>query len=346
MVPGETEGVVTEGSAGGAGDGAAAAGGAAGDAASGGSSAAATEGAAKASEGAAAEGAAKAGEGAAGTEPPAYTPNFKYKAGREEKEIPEKFRALVKTAEDEKEMRSIFEKADGLEGVKTRSEAREAAYSQLQQVHQETVGAIQYAKDAYARGDLDTFFEHLAIPENVILNYALKKVQEKELPPEQRAQLEANRTAQRENLHLQRQQGEMTRQMQMSIHQTRMMLMNSELDRPELKTMESEFDKRVGREGAFRQEVVNRGQLAWNQSNGRVDLSPRQAIDQVISLFGLKAAAPASAGANGATQVVTPGANGKAGTIPNVGSGRSVSPTGKPKFKSIEDLKKYRESLA
>ncbi len=285
------------------------------------------------------------GEGEAAA-PKAYESktNFKYKVLQKEKEIPEKYRSLIKSEEDEKELRELFEKADGLEEhFKPKHEALQGTFNQLQAEHNYMLGHIDEARQAYQRGDMDAFFEKLQVPPQKVLQYAMEKLNYQELPPEQRAMIDARRNAERQNIELQRQQTFQQRQYQQQVQQAHNQLLNSELARPEVKSVMEAFDQRNGRAGAFLEEVNKRGQYEAAISNGRVILTPSQAIEKVMTLYGLKAGAPASAPA-----VVNPpasgGAQGKGSTIPNVGGGKSQAPV-KQKPRSIEDLKKMHKEI-
>ena len=276
------------------------------------------------------------------TQVPPYQPNFKLKVMDQEKEIPEEFRSLIKDADTEKKVREVFEKAYGLDFAKPKHEAVQQTLTQLQAEHNYVLGSVQEAKELYQRGDLDGFFEKLAIPPQRILQYAMEKLHYQELPPDQKALIDARRTAERQNLELQKTNATYQRQMQEQVVQARQFALNTELARSDVKSIADTFDQRAGKPGAFMREVINRGQLAWFQSQGKVDLTPGQAIEQVIQLYGLQATQAQPAGAS-----VTPPASGgqqKVTTIPNVGSGKSAAPL-KQKFKSIVDLKKYRDKL-
>jgi hypothetical protein len=286
------------------------------------------------------EGAAAAQAGDGG-EQPAYEPNYKLKVMDQEKEIPEKFRQLMQDAETEKEVREIFEKAYGLEFAKPKHEALQQTFAKVQSEHNYLLGSIQDLREAYTRGDLDTFFQKLQIPKERILQYALDKVNYEQLPPDQKQLLDSRRNAEIQAMQLQKQNQTLQQQIQTQTVQARQYALESELAGPELKSMVDSFDQRFGRPGAFRNEVINRGQLAWFQSQGKVDLTPRQAVQEVIRLYGLDqqqaAAAPVTPPESG-------GARPRVSTIPNVGSGRSASPL-KQKPRSIEDLKKLAAEM-
>lgn len=273
---------------------------------------------------------------------PAYQPNYKLRVMEQEKEIPERFRNLMKDAESEKEVRELFEKAYGLDFAKPKHEETRQNYVKLQSEHNFLTGSIQELRDTYSRGDMDTFFQKLSIPPEKVLQWAVGKVNYEQLPPEQKELIDARRNAELQNLELQKQNSLYQRQVQEQVVQARRMLLDSELARPEVKSMVDSFDQRFGKPGAFVQEVINRGQLAWIQSQGKVDLTPGQAVEQVLALYGLKNQAPASATPQTTAQVVQPSQQATT-TIPNVGGGKSTSPV-KMKPRSIDDLKKLREA--
>ena len=290
----------------------------------------------------AAEAAAAQSETPEAPEAPAYQANYKLKVMDQEKEIPEKFRELIKDAESEKEVRELFEKAYGLEYAKPKHEALQQTFAKVQSEHNYLLGSVQELRECYNRGDLDTFFQKLNIPKERVLQYALDKVNYEQLPAEQKQLLDARRNAELQNSALQRQNQYMQQQLQQQTVQARQYALDSELVGPEVKSMVEAFDQRFGKPGAFRNEVINRGQLAWFQSQGKVDLTPRQAIQEVIRLYGLdQQQQPAAA-------TVAPqesgGARPRVSTIPNVGSGRSASPL-KQKPRSIEDLKKIAADM-
>lgn len=285
------------------------------------------------------------GESGEGEDKPYESKNqYKYKVLQKEKEIPEKYRSLIKNEEDERELRELFERSDGLEEhFKPKHEALQATFTQLQSENNDVLAHIDEARSAFQRGDMDEFFRKLQVPEQKVLQYAIEKLNYQELPADQKALIDARRNVERQNYQLQMSQQNQTRQYQQQVQQAHDLMMNSELARPEVKSTMESFDQRAGRPGAFMQEVQNRGRLAWFQSQGKTVLTPSQAIEQVMSLHGLKAGAPASAAAGG-TLPASGGSQGKANTIPNVGSGKSVAPV-KSKIKSIEDLKQRHKEL-
>lgn len=272
----------------------------------------------------------------------AFKPNYKVKVMDEEKEIPEAFRALMKDEKSEKEIKEIFEKSFGHEFTKPKYEKLKSEYTEVQQTHTAVMNQINSLKEDFARGDLDSFFDKLKIPTDTILRYALEKVQYQELPPEQKAVLDAKRQAEREAKSFAQQNQELTQNLQVQMVQARTMALDSELARSEVKSVADAFDARTGEKGAFKKLVANHGRLTWFDSQGKVDLSPGQAIEQVMKLYGLS---PAPASAQAPTTPAAAASTHQAPTaIPNVGGSKSASPV-KQKPRSIEDLKKLAAEM-
>lgn len=275
-----------------------------------------------------------------------YTPNLKFRVMDKEHTIPEKFKSIMVDAESEKMVRELHEKAFGLDVVKTKfNEVREERNTYLQENTEikrsidSLRGIVQGAMKSGNLLKLDDFFDRLNIPQEMVMKYALAKVQFNELPPEQRQMLTENMAAERRALTLEEQNLSVQEQVAEQARAMKQMQLDYTLERAEYKSIADQWDTRVGTPGAFRNLVIRVGELAWLQSNGKTDLTPEQAVKAIIADYGLQAAAPGTA----TPPVQQAGAQGKrviqrqTPTIPNL-QGRSVSPL-KAKPKSIDDLK-------
>lgn len=279
---------------------------------------------------------------AAVTPPPVeFKPDFKLKVMDEEKEIPEAFRALMKDEKSAKEVKEVFEKYYGHDFTKPKYETLKSTHSELQKTYQQVESQINDLKSDFQRGDLDSFFSKLNIPKETILQYALQKVQYEQLPPDQKQLMDDKQTAERERILLQRQNQQLSQTFESQMQQARRMALDTELARSDIKSAADVFDARVGKPGAFRQEIINRGQLAWTQRN--VDLSPGQAVEEVMRIFGLQGA-PASASPQNQPAPASAAVPPQAPTIPNVGGAKATSPV-RQKPRSIEDLKKMAAEM-
>ena len=282
---------------------------------------------------------------------PAFQPNWKVKVMDKELEIPEAFRALMKDEKTEKEVREIFEKAYGLDVVKTKHiELR----GKLQNTEKELgvyKGGISELRQIYQKGDFDGFFERLQIPQQEVLQWVLEKVNYSQLPPEQRQVLDEKKRAERQADQLEKQSASSQQNYEKRMQQVTASLLESALARDDVRKFAADFDARVGKPDSFRERVIDQGELAFMTSEEDW-VDPNQVVSQVMTQYGpfiagnaqSPAASPiseAAAPAQQQTVVATPAK--PTPTIPNV-SGRASSPM-KNKPKSLDDLKQLAKNF-
>ena len=292
--------------------------------------------------------------------PAAYAPNFKYKFAVEggqsqEGEFPEFLRESIKTKEQEDEVRTIFAKAKGLDFVKPRFERLRDSYKNLDNAHSTVMDGIDELKSHYQRKDFDSFFARLQIPQEQVLQWVLEKVNYAELPPEQRAVYDARRDADRRAWDAETRLSAMEGRTLEATQNAKHLALDASLTRPDISAIVTAFDSRAQKQGAFREAVRSFGELEWYRSQGKVDLSPEQAIQAVIAQYGLSPAAfaPApglspqgspAAPASPQPGVITPPA--ATPVIPNV-SGRANTPVSvKPRPKNLAELRKIGKEMA
>ena len=288
---------------------------------------------------------------AAATETPAYTPNFKFNVLDKAHEVPKEFQSLIKDEKSEKMVKEIFEKAYGLESVKTKAtEARaerDALAAETQTIKAGIDGLRSIYQGAVQSGNflkLDDFFAKLKIPQEHIMQYALAKVNLSNLPPEQQqliqSKMDADKRAEMESAQAQNTLTE--------AQQARAQLMTLQLEytlaKPDVKSIAEAFDAQAGKPGAFRQQVINMGNLHF--LTRKVDLTPEQAAMQVIADLGLKAPVAATSAASAPVATTATPTDKKVivretKTIPNI-SGRSSSPLKKGP-RSVEDLMELKK---
>lgn len=311
-------------------------------------------------------------EGAEGEEEEESPVNSKFKTSVYNKEtkkfetreldIDKRFHGLMKDPDGEKLIRELHEKAYGLDSVKERFVETKNFASQVVKENDEIKEGLTGLRNMYQSAvqsgnlhKLDGFFAKMNIPQDVVMRYAIEKAALTEMDPAQRnailAQNHAEQRAEEEGAERQR----LSETMASHVSQLKLAQMETLMVRPEVDAFAKAYDAQMGREGAFREEVVRTGQLAWFQE--KKDLSADQAIRHVITQYGSLVKNPATPGQQqpgqgGVQQAAgTQGANGKAlvqkttKTIPNI-QGRSSSPL-KSKPRSVEDLKKiYKDNYA
>lgn len=276
----------------------------------------------------------------------AYTPNFKFKVYDEEKEIPESFRALVKDSATEKEVRELFEKAHGLDGLKPVHQKAVKERDEYANQFKETKGQFDATMENlrkihnYSQNDLDTFFQVYKIPQEKLFQYVTDKLKESELPPEQVERMNAGRQAKLEAEYYKEQVARQEKQNNDMFRQQHDFHMNQVLSQSDVSSFAKDFDARAGKQGEFLQKVYEYGDRIFKAENRYVQ--PHEAVNAVLGYYKNLLNYNPSQQASG--QGTVPGSEAPPPPIPNLGSGRSVSPT-KPKFKTLDQLRKHVKDI-
>ena len=311
------------------------------DAAAGGAGAAPASGAVGAPSGGGAgdTGAAEGDDPAPAPYEPDYSFNYTDKTGLKQKgEFPEHIRALMTTKEREEEIRSLYAKSHGIDFIQGKRDELTQRLTQTEGSLKKFMGGMAQLKSIYQQGNLDGFFQIMGLKEDAVLQWAVERVNYMKLTPEQRAAADRHRSASVDAVLLAHENQELKQNHLSTLQTQRAQAAEQLLERADYAPHVAEYDRRVGRAGAFREEMFLRGRMAWDSK--KADLSPEQAASEVIAMAGLKAAASGGGAArpNGAPASPT-----QPRTIkrPPAGSGSAV---GKG-FKSIDDLKKARDKM-
>jgi hypothetical protein len=283
--------------------------------------------------------------GAAPVVPPVFAPNLKFKVLDKEHEIDPLFAGIIKDADTEKKVKELFEKAYGLDSVKVDrqmlKEKIEKHYAPLEKSYQGVQKSIQQIDTMIEQGDYDNFFNALQIPEQKILQWAVKKAQLMNLTPQEQEAYNQQVQERNQLYQLQQQNADFQEQLFQTQVQARAAQLSQELSKPEVLNAMSSFDTRAGVPGAFRNEVIKRGQFYAHQG---VDAPVEQVVKEVLQLVGQvvpqapgpQQPADNSAGMGGQApqgQAPTP----KPPVIPNVG-GQGTSPA-KRVVRSLDDIR-------
>ena len=276
-----------------------------------------------------------------------FTPDFKYKAGGKELEIPEKFRALITDKESEEEVKKLFGQAATLDEVKGTNATLKKNLTETGAALTQYQSGIQQLRTLAQKNDWDTWFQKLNIAPERIFQWVLDKVSYNQLPPEQRAQIDAQRNLQQRAEQAQEQVGQASHREMRLATEVKGMQLEQTLGKADVKSMNDAFDSRVGRPGAFRDAIIEHGKSVWALSNGKVDLTPEQAVADFVQKYGNPSAFAGqptgqTAGTPSAQAQVTSPTTPPVKVIPNV-AGRSASPV-KQKPKNLEDLKRLRDN--
>lgn len=286
-----------------------------------------------------------------------YEPNFKFEVRNKEHEIAEFLRGAITNPEQEKAVKELYEKSMGLDVIKPRHQELIQRHTQLEQNFTGLTTQIGELRDAYHRGDLDSFFQKMKVSEEKVLQWVMEKAKYLEMPPEQRAVLDSRKEAEQRAMMLEKQNQSLEAKFEEQVASAKAYSLQVALEKPDVQTFAEKFDQAgiKNREGAtlsFYDAVCEAGEMAWYASHGKVDLTPEQAIEEVMNRYSVlgqqaqKPSAPAIIPPQGSAQQAPKAAPApkQTNTLPNV-AGRQQSSVSKSQPRSIEDLKRIRAQM-
>ncbi len=282
------------------------------------------------------------GEPQEAVQPPPYQPNFKFVAGKKEMEIPEKWRSFIKDAETEKEAKEIFEKAHGIDFVKSERAKVQEEYKSYKSQTEPLVGIAQQLEYHRKQGDLTSYFSTLGLNKQDVWKWALQQAEIEGLPKEQKQVYDQHREAQTRAYQLEQQLEQERGQRLQNQLQQRNADLEGALSTPDVASFVQAFDQRNG-EGSFKEELIARGQMYWHTR--QIDVAPGQLVKEILTKYGVGQQSQMQpsmnqpqVGQQAPMQAQQSSAPKQVPVIPNTGSGH-VSPAAR-KPQTIEDFKK------
>ena len=238
-----------------------------------------------------------------------WTPDYNFRTRDEQKEFDDWAKGLVKDKETEKHFRDLFERAHGLDVVKGDRDSLREHNTQLMEAADEggqlkseltEIGGLLRSGNIMG---VESAFERLNIPDEVIFNYALHKLKLKEADPSvvQAYNEQKNRQLQMTEMQQQNEYWE-SQFSKMQVNQ-RTSDLNQTLSNPEISQTVEVFDQRAGYKGAFKDAVIEAGQLHFYKY--KQDLPVEKAVEQVLRFAG-PATTPQNYNRNAGVNVVSP----------------------------------------
>jgi hypothetical protein len=267
-----------------------------------------------------------------------WTPNYKYKVKDKELEFDEDIRPLITKKEQEDKLRDLYSRAYGLDEVKADRQSLKEKNAEISQKYEGITKSLKTLGEFVKKRDYRTFFESLEIPKEQIIQFALDELKYLELPEEEQQRIEAERDMQARLAQYEEQTTTLQQQQAQLVAQQVNRELSYELERPEVAQMIQAFDTRVGKPGAFREEVLKRG--AYYEAIHKQSPPTKQVIDEVMQLVGNQMGGIESAHA----AVNSPGTAAKKPVIPSFSGASGASPTRKVPT-SVEDLRKMRAAM-
>jgi len=268
-----------------------------------------------------------------------YTPNFAFKVKDKEHQFDDFVKAAIRDADTEKKARELYEKAYGLDEVKAHRQKLQEDLGSLQPKYQAVEKSLQALGGYVQKKDYRSFFEALQIPKDDIIRYAVEELKFREMPPEQKAELEARRQQEQQFALIHEQNQTYAQQMQELVVKQADFELTQELSKPEISSLAQAYDARVGKPGAFKSEVIRRG--AYYESVAQRNVSAGELVKEIAMLMG---------GNPGASNGTLPQGNAVAAHQPKPViksfQGSSGSSPVKKVFSSIDEIRKHRQNMA
>lgn len=277
----------------------------------------------------------------------AWKPNFKFKVKDKELEFDDFVKPVIKTKDVEQKLKDLYEKAHGIDEVKTSRDSFKKQFEEWQGKYNQVETSLKTLGSYVKKGDFRSFFEALNIPKDQILRYAIDELKYQEMSPEQRQQIDLQRQQQAEFEMAQTQNQTLQQQMAQLVQQQTTFELSQELSKPEVAQIASAYDQMIvakgGQPGAFKAEVIRRGQ--YYEAVHKVSPPASQLVQEILSLVGVQAQAQqgSQAASQGTPSQVVQNQKAKP-VIPSFQGGGAKSPAKKVPS-SIEDLRKMRQEL-
>jgi len=215
-----------------------------------------------------------------------WNPDYTFKVMDEEKSFDDWIKPVV-NKENYDQIKDLYEKAYGLDHVKAKNSQLKNDVTRLNESEQklnQQNQSLAYIGSLIQNKDWHNFFTELKIPEQEVMKYALDRVNYQDLSPEQKQEYDGNIESRQRLRTLEQQNQQFQQQLQNQQIQARSSEIDSYLNSPQYSNVVQDFDNRAGQPGSFRNELIRRGQMAY-QATGQ-DPTTKQLVDEVVKLYG------------------------------------------------------------
>lgn len=273
---------------------------------------------------------------------PAYQPNFKFSVLKKEHEIPELYRSVVKDADSEKQVKELFEKAYGLDHVKSERAKLQDEYKTYKTQTEPILKIASQLEYHRKQGDLGGYFKTLGLSREQIFQWAVQQAEIEQLPEHQRRVYDQQQEAQLRAYQLEQQLQERDQQFQAYQVQQRQAELDFTLSKPDVSSFAQAFDQRNG-EGSFRDELIQRGRMYYFSQG--IDVPPEKLAQEIMTRFHLQTTSPNQTTQPVQTQPVPAQPQRTTQSVPVIpNTGASASAPVKKKVTSLEDIEReYQE---
>ena len=261
-------------------------------------------------------------------EAPAWAPDYTYEFDGKKREIDPLFRGIIKDEESQKKVRDYIQRAEALPKYRDKVQNYEKDWKPV-------VDQVSQLQKYFEKGDHDQVFKALGYNDEMIFKYVKAKLDQAQMPEDQRQLIEAKKMAELEKERFMEENNSYREQASQELARVTEIEMDIELAKPQYATLQAAYDKAYG-SGSFKNLVIDRGAYVVTQQGQHV--RPGQLLTMVAKEF-----APfLSQNTDSVSEPQQPQQQVKK-VIPNVGKG-SGSPA-RQAITSIADLKKRAKQI-
>jgi hypothetical protein len=273
---------------------------------------------------------------------PQYTPNFEFKVYDKVHQFPEWARPVIKDKATEEQIRDVFSRAYGLDGLKgkyEKSKEQLTRYADVEKNYNNQTGQLKQLL-ALRETDMGAFLQAVGLDDDKLAQHYQAILRAKE-DPTFAAQYNAGLEAKRKHLQVTQEQEEMRSQMDSLRQEKEQILLErhvntfeSTYNNPQVSSFAQAFDAKAGKEGAFKDEAMELGNFIFMKEQRNA--SPTEVFSMLMQKYSAFVQ-PQTTPMEAQPQMA---AKSQPATIPNTGGAGGVSVT-KPRFNSIDDIKKH-----
>lgn len=272
-----------------------------------------------------------------------WKPSYKYKVLDKELEFDEPIKKAVTTKEAEEKIKELYEKASGLDEVKTKRDKFQTERDEWKGKFSQVETSLKALGERVAKKDYGGFLDMLQIPRQDMVNFVIEELKYQELPADQKAAIDERRKLEQDYEIQTMQNKTLQDRMNQVIKAQVESELTFELSKPDNSKIIEAFDARAGKPGAFREEVVRRGQ--YYEGVLKQYVSPGQVVQELVNLIGAQATTQQGTSFPQGTQ---PGQaqvqqQAEKPVITAFGSGSSSKSPVRRVAQSIDDLRKLKE---
>lgn len=265
-----------------------------------------------------------------------FQPTYTYTVKDEEREFDERLRNVIKDKETEEYVRDLYTKADGLETYKEKFSKRDSEYGELYTRAEALTGGYHKLQTARDKKDFAGLQKALGLDDDFIVQWGLSRVEEAEMPEEQRQAMIKQKSMEEELAQYKAQAGQheeyiANQRVQDDIQELRTLVASEEVKPIAVAMTERGHD--------FIDLVVAQGNLEFQKTG--VEPSIKDVVGRIAKQYSYLAqkAEPVQPVADPVQQQQTI----QQPTIPHIG-GNNQATVDKP-ITSMADLKKLADSL-